>query len=200
MELSLVHIKIVQEYNLQQYYKKYHNTHYLADYESQLKSLIEYYSIDLLETTKTINRNKQKYYRLKKRIEFLLSKGQCWFCTWTISDDNMNKDHRRKLKEIYKDKAYIINVDYALKTNRKHYHGVILCPDCPTPWSYGFCKFIKIKKDSPFVASYMLKFTAHALKVGTEKENILYSRCKIMKLFNFLEKKEKIKKHIKKDI
>lgn len=193
MELSLDNIRIVQEYNLQQYYKKYNNSHYLAEYEKQLKSLIEYYSIDIIETTKAINRNKQKYYRLKKRIEFLLSKGQCWFCTWTISDNNMTKDHRRKLKEIYKNIPYIINVDYAPKTNRKHYHGVILSDVAPNTWDYGFCKFIKINKDSKFISSYMLKFTAHALKCGTEKENILYSRCKVMKLFNFLEKKDKLK-------
>lgn len=194
MELSLENIKIVQEYNLQQYYKKYNNSHYLAEYENQLKSLIEFYSIDLIETTKAINRNKQKYYRVQKKIEFLLNRGQCWFCTWTISDDNMNKDHRRKLKEIYKNVPYIINVDYAPKTNRKHYHGVIMSEQEPSSWDYGFTKFIKINKNSKFISSYMNKFTAHALKEGTQRENILYSRCGIMHMFNVLEKTNKMKK------
>ena len=191
MDITLNDLKLIKEYNYQQYLKKYNINQYDSNLENELVKIIDSKGIDIQVYTKLINNNKQKFYRLHKKLEFLLSHGICYFCTWTISDDNMNKDHRRKLKELYKGMNYIINVDYAPNTNRKHYHGVILSEDLPKSWDYGFCKFMKINTSSRFIAKYINKFTAHALKIGTEKESIIYSKGNVMKAFNFYEKLRK---------
>lgn len=193
MELSPELIQLVKEYNLQQYYKKYNNSHYIGEYDQSLKNLIDFYNVDVSEVTKLINNNCARFYRLRQRIELLFDIAKrhnlkVYFCTWTISDKNMSFDHRRKLKALYKGKDFVINVDYAPKTNRKHYHGIIVCLNCPTSWDYGFCKFIEVNTNSDFISHYIYKFTRHAMKEGTKVEKIIYSRGANVGIINKLHK------------
>ena len=105
--------------------------------------------------------------------------NKLWFCTFTINDEHMKKDHQRKLKDTYKETNYIINVDYGTKTNRKHYHGIIESKKKPISWNYGFCDFREIKIENiNNIAMYINKITNHTLKETTKRERIIYSRIK----------------------
>lgn len=121
----------------------------------------------------------KKFKRIKTRIE-KMDNNNLWFCTWTISDKYLKRDHKRKLKSMYSKFNYIINLDFGKKNGRKHYHGIIESINMPIAWSYGFCKFIKVdNSDSDKLSKYLNKITNHALKDTTlSDERIIYSRKK----------------------
>ena len=126
------------------------------------------------EVNKIINSYNGKRRRIKKRIS-KMNKNNIWFGTYTIEDKYMNKNHTRKLKEILKGKNFIINSDYGDKNKRLHYHAIIESEEEPTTWSYGFCKFIKVKNNNKEALSkYLTKLTNHTIKKTTDK--IIYSR------------------------
>ena len=146
--------------------------------------LLKEENLNYIELHKMIKSNNEKSTRIKKRI-YKMIKNQCWFCTYTIEDKYMNKDHARKLKEINKGKNYIINVDYGKTTNRKHYHGIIESEEEPKKWEYGYCKMIPInlieEKEIKNITKYINKLTAHTLKDSTKREKIIYSRARAIK-------------------
>ena len=162
-------------------YKGYWNKKNKQIFYQGLKILKEN-NVKFIDIRRKIKSNDGKYNRINKRIKKML-KNKCWFCTWTIKEKNLNKNHTRKLKELYNGKNYIINCDYGTKTNRKHYHGIIESEEEPIKWEYGYCKFIEIEINedatSKRISKYINKLTAHALKENTEK--IIYSRTKKLK-------------------
>ena len=130
---------------------------------------------DFLELSKKVKSRTEKIKRIKNRLD-KMKKEQLWFCTWTIEEKYLCRDHTRKLKELYKGYNYIINVDYGTINERKHYHGVIESPEEPTSWDYGFCKMIKVKNNSKKLREYLIKLTYHTIKKTTKEERIIYSR------------------------
>lgn len=165
-------------------------THYLLN---SLSIDLNGLNLDINDSLKLYNRLYQQFYRVRKRIELLLSLGTCYFITLTISDDKMNIDHRRYIKKLFKGFDFIINVDYSPTNNRKHYHGVVYCPGVMPESNLGFYKYEKINSSSQFLSKYILKFTRHAIKEGTQAERILYSRGGRLAMINYLNKFEKSK-------
>lgn len=187
-------MKLVREYDKYNFYHLVKKEKFIEEIYQQLKKQIEENNIDLDSIRKKIKSNDSKYYLIQKKIKRYIEMGDnLYFCTWTIEDKNMKKDHNRKLKELYKGLEYIINTDYAPETNRKHYHGIIRAKEEPQKWEYGFCKFQLIKRNNQrALAKYIIKITAHALK--EEKTKIIYSRTKAESEMIKKEKIEKIKK------
>lgn len=159
-----------------QVYRCYGVDSSLNDLFNDIKSK---YNISYKDIINLRNSDYKKYNRIRNRI-YNMDLDNIWFCTWTINDNNLDKNHRRKLKELYSGLNYVINVDYGAKNGRKHYHGILECFNIPISWDYGFCKFIKIHfNDVDSISKYINKFTNHALKDTTiSEERILYSRLK----------------------
>ena len=126
------------------------------------------------ELRKKINNYQGKQKRIRTRIKNM-DPNKLWFGTYTINNENINKNHSRRLKEINNGLNYIINSDYGDNTNRLHFHGIIESEEEPKKWEYGFCKFIKIKNNNiEALAKYIDKLTNHTIKETTKK--IIYSR------------------------
>lgn len=127
-----------------------------------------------LDLKKIIKSYYDKRTRIKKRIN-KMNKENIWFITYTINDNNMNKNHTRKLKEILKNKNYIINEDYGKQTKRLHYHAIVESIEEPKKWEYGFTKIEKIKNyNTEAITKYITKLTNHTIKNTATK--IIYSR------------------------
>ena len=180
--------------------QKYLNLNYKnTDYKRYIKYQIEHYNYinDNISFKKLINiglkeleNNNYKYLELEKKVNSYNGKkrriekrikqmdpNKIWFATYTINDNNMNKDHVRKLKELLKENKYIINSDYGDKNNRLHYHAIIESEEEPKNWEYGFCKFLKIENyNTQALSKYLNKLTNHSIKETTKK--IIYSRMK----------------------
>lgn len=138
---------------------------------------------------KVINRlhaKASRYNRLLKRIMSYLECGTCWFVTLTWRDDVLEKTEeltrrkyvRRWLKSI--SKLYIANIDFGGKTDREHYHAVVLAedPEIFQTWKHGFINVQQIrydKKSAEKISHYVIKLTNHAVKDTTKNRRVIYS-------------------------
>lgn len=150
--------------------------------EKKYKEFKEKYKTNLEEIIKFTNRYNNRRYRLIKRIKKMIEikedNQEIKFCTWTIKNEYMKLDHKRILKDMYKNYIYVINVDYSAK-GRKHYHGIIITNEKLNPWKYGRCNFKKINTiNENSLGKYILKLSYHALKCNTKFEKVMYSRIK----------------------
>lgn len=138
------------------------------------------YNTNLKEIIKFKNRYENRRYRLIKRIKKMIElkneNEELKFCTWTIKNEYMKLDHKRILKEMYKNNMYCINVDYGAN-GRKHYHGIVVTTKKLEAWKYGNCKFETINTlNEHTLGKYILKLSYHALKCNTKFEKVIYSR------------------------
>ena len=143
-----------------------------------------------LEFEKLLNGRYCKVSRIKKRLIYLLSRyDYIWFCTFTFSNDYINKCTRTKrdlIKDVINthDFKYILNVDYGKTTEREHYHCII-----GTNWDMNVnqyiqsiypchCLAIQCKKgrgDFVRLSKYINKLTNHCIKATTKRQRILYN-------------------------
>lgn len=161
------------------------------DYDTALNIWWFYkYSKDFQDCLKIIHADNRRYNRLLSRILFFMNCGSCLFITLTFTDDvleNTTQETRRKyVRRFIKENSsmYIANIDYGAKTNREHYHGVIVKSDPKfiDKWQYGYssAKFICDRKDDKDrIARYMLKIANHFVKSSVRRNYVIYSRNNI---------------------
>lgn len=122
--------------------------------------------------------------RLKKRIEFIMSLGECTFLTLTFNDDVLDKtssDTRRQHVFRYlktQSSFYVANIDFGSKHGREHYHAIILGRADLTAWHDGAinAKPIISSSDPLRLGHYINKLVNHAIKETTKRNHIIYSR------------------------
>lgn len=121
--------------------------------------------------------------RLKSRIFNMLEKGTCYFLTLTFEDNFINlKDNtkRRYVTDYLKSisNIYIANQDFGSKTNREHYHAIILADSIDINWKYGFQCNLKCygNKDNK-LGIYVAKLSNHAIKNTNKRSVMIYSKC-----------------------
>lgn len=132
----------------------------------------------------------QKVSRIKRRLVYLLSRtSYVWFCTFTFSNDYINKCTRTKrdlIKSVLNthDFKYMLNIDYGKKTEREHYHCILgtdinfdvnqfIQSEYPC-----YCLAIPVKvgeADFQRLAKYINKLTNHCIKATTKRQRILYN-------------------------
>lgn len=142
------------------------------------------------EYERVLNARYNKVSRIKKRLIYLLSRyDYIWFCTFTFSNDYINKCNRTKrdlIKDVINthDFKYILNVDYGKTTEREHYHCVI-----GTNWDMNVNQFIqshypchclaiqckKGREDFSRLSKYINKLTNHCIKATTKRQRLLYN-------------------------
>lgn len=120
-----------------------------------------------------------RYYRIKKRIESILSLNNPYFVTLTFNDDILNNDQINRRREIQRylksiSNNYVANIDFGKLNNREHYHAVCdLIRD--KEYKLGFSDFEKINNyNVENIAKYTSKLTNHAKK--GKKYRFIYSR------------------------
>ena len=112
-----------------------------------------------------------------------------WFCTFTFSDNYINKCDRTKrdlIKSVLNthDFKYILNIDYGKKTEREHYHCIIgtdidFNVNQFIQSSYPcYCLAIECKKgrgDFERLGKYINKLTNHCIKATTKRQRLVYN-------------------------
>lgn len=131
-----------------------------------------------------------KVSRVKKRLFYLFYEYKyIWFCTFTFSDNMINKCRRTKLNAIKKcinqfDFKYILNIDYGKTTEREHYHCIIgtnkkidLDKDFKEKYN-SFCSAFMVNNkidDLKRLSKYINKLTNHCIKSTCKRERIIYN-------------------------
>lgn len=121
--------------------------------------------------------------RLKRRIEDMLSAGDCLFLTLTFKDsvfETTSPDTRRQyIRKFLKqfNTRYVANKDYGEKNGREHYHAVIQINNINAKlWRYGALNFEKIVlKNARALSKYVAKLKNHAIKETTREDRVIYS-------------------------
>lgn len=149
----------------------------------------EYFEVNP-DYEKVLKARYSKVSRIKRRFIYLLSRyDYIWFCTFTFSNDYINKCDRTKrdlIKSVINthDFKYILNIDYGKKTEREHYHCII-----GTNINFDVAQFInnnypcfsksilvkKGKDDFQRMSKYINKLTNHCIKATTKRQRILYN-------------------------
>ena len=142
------------------------------------------------EFEKMLQARYQKVSRIKRRLVYLLSRtSYVWFCTFTFSNDYINKCTRTKrdlIKSVLNthDFKYMLNIDYGKKTEREPYHCILgtdinfdvnqfIQSEYPC-----YCLAIPVKvgeDDFKRLAKYINKLTNHCIKATTKRQRILYN-------------------------
>lgn len=142
------------------------------------------------EYEKILQARYQKVSRIKKRFMYLLTRyDYVWFCTFTFSNDYINKCTRTKrdlIKSVIDthDFKYILNIDYGKKNEREHYHCVLA-----TNWNIDVNQYFqshypcftfshickKGRYDFESLSKYINKLTNHCIKATTKRQRLLYN-------------------------
>lgn len=176
----------------------------MIDYNEQLlNNLIDYnkkryfsFKNDLpfeynKEYEKLLNARIQKVGRIKKRLLYLFVRyNYIWFCTFTFSEEYINKCERTKRDLIKKvlnthDFKYILNIDYGKSTQRQHFH-CILATNIDMDINYyfqsyydgGYSLSIQCKKgsdDLTRLTKYIDKLVNHCIKATTNRQRLVYN-------------------------
>ena len=167
-------IKNVIDYNKQRYYAFKNQTEFIVNQEFE----------------KILNARNHKVQRIKKRFLYLLYRYKfIWFCTFTFSNDYINKSERTKRDLIKKyinipGFYYILNVDYGKSTERQHFHCILAtnidvnldqflqsnypCHSYSLLCNTSLQDFVKVSK-------YINKLVNHCLKASTNKQRLVYN-------------------------
>lgn len=132
------------------------------------------------------NTIRKRCQRLRNALEQMFEIGNCIFVTLTFRDDVLDstkEDTRREyvtraLKAM--SDVYVANIDYGELNEREHYHGIVVSDKIDfTLWDYGgiFAERCIDSKQSKYnLSEYIDKFVNHALKQGTKRRNVIYSK------------------------
>lgn len=131
-----------------------------------------------------------KLSRIKKRFLYLLCRRKyIFFCTFTFSDEYIDKCDRTK-KDLIKnaimdssdDSYYILNIDYGKNTEREHYHAIIGSNydiSFPLMVNYDCFSYIEpircTKDDLVRITKYINKLSNHCVKDTTFNRRIIYN-------------------------
>ena len=141
--------------------------------------------------------NKDRNYRLSKRMKKMILTGRALFLTLTFNDVFLNRDtsaitRRRYVARFLKEQCdcYVANKDFGEDDNftkREHYHALVV-PKCEKidfqPYREGFdnssinFKRVKVSEASTrSISLYINKLTRHSLKSVGKYERLIYSRA-----------------------
>ena len=161
------------------------------DYETAVEQRFfyrQFFPEDWHEAELVADANKHQIYRLRKRIETMLTtSSDCSFLTLTFRDDVLAKTssetRRQYVRKWLKDVSteYVANIDFGSKNGREHYHAVSNARVDPTTWLYGACNVQAVRynpesKSCVKLAKYVSKLTNHAIKETTKRCALIYSR------------------------
>ena len=145
---------------------------------------------EYFEAKKIIRANNVRLYRLRKRIDSMLSNYKCCFLTLTFRDDvfiSTTDIERRKAVSRYLKSfgvPYVANLDFGAEKDREHYHA-LLCVESIDykEWfeKFGAIKSKKVRlsdldKSKSKLSKYICKLSNHAIKDTTKRSALLYSR------------------------
>ena len=163
------------EYNKKRFYSFKNNTPFEYDHNFE----------------KLLNARIQKVGRIKKRLLYLLIRYKyIWFCTFTFSNDYIDKCERTKrdlIKSVLNthDFKYILNIEYGKNTQRQHFHCIIatdidmdLNQYFQSYYSGGFSLSIQCKKgidDLQRLTKYIDKLVNHCIKATTNRQRLVYN-------------------------
>lgn len=148
------------------------------------QQLYQNYDSELIKEAQRLNDSfYHRQLRLKRRIEDMLSAGDCLFLTLTFKDsvfETTNEDTRRQYIRKFLKKfntRYVANKDYGEKNGREHYHAVIQIDKINAKlWRYGSLNFEKIvNANAKALSKYVAKLKNHAIKETTRNDRIIYS-------------------------
>lgn len=162
------------------------------DIESDYTKILWQFGPHYIKEARKINRASfKRILRLRDRITYYFSLGQCIFGTLTFTDEVLsctNFTTRRKyVTRFLKSQSdnYLANVDYGVDdryTKREHYHFLIVSDRVdPTFWNdnFGFTWLEKIHRlDDKTLALYVSKLCNHAIKDSTKRNCYIFSRRK----------------------
>ena len=167
-----------------------------------LKKIIEYnknrfdsflhdsYFEPIPEYEKILHARYQKTSRIKRRLVYLLSRyDYIWFCTFTFSDEYINRSERTKrdlIKSVLNtnDFKYILNIDYGKQTMREHFHCIVATNfnmDLDEYFKKNYkCFSLSIQckngyNDLTRLSKYIDKLVNHCIKATTNKQRIVYN-------------------------
>lgn len=136
------------------------------------------------------NLNKSNYKRtsrLRSRITSMVLSGYAQFLTLTFTDDVLSQT-TENTRRVYVARwcktygyDYVANIDFGPKTDREHYHAVILVndPKIALKWPYGFFSARQCgssESDLAKLSKYISKLTYHAIKGTTRGVRIIYAK------------------------
>lgn len=192
MELGFVDLqrKISKAFFAESYFERtgqiiYSELDYDTAYEEYL-FLLENCPDEWNEACKINYATYKRVKRLKDRVSYLLSNGDCTFVTLTFTDEVLAttspETRRRYITRFLKrfDVPYIANKDFGSKNGREHYHAVIQSQNIDySLYEYGAINGEKIrnsKNDDIKLAKYISKLTNHAIKETCNGSKIIYSK------------------------
>lgn len=124
--------------------------------------------------------------RLRSVLEKMFNIGNCIFVTLTFRDDVLDstsaETRRRYVTRTMKtmSNVYVANIDYGELNEREHYHGIVVSDKIDfTLWDYGWIfaeRCIDSQQSIDKLSQYIDKFVNHALKQGTKRRNVIYSK------------------------
>lgn len=143
------------------------------------------------EYERLLNARIQKVGRIKKRLLYLLLRYEnIWFCTFTFSDNYINKSERTK-RDLIKnylnthDFKYILNIDYGKTTQRQHFHCILATnldfdvnQYFQSFYKGGYSLSIQCKKgidDLTRLTKYIDKLVNHCIKATTNRQRLVYN-------------------------
>ena len=154
--------------------------------DAKFYDMIYFNDSDYIEATKINNCAYHRAIRLKKKIEKMLSMGNCVFLTLTFTNDILESTTEKTRKTYVKrylkscSDYYIANIDYGKKNDREHYHAIILTDKVNYKlWhKIGAIKGERIRANGVSetkLGKYISKLTNHAIKETTKRNAIIYS-------------------------
>lgn len=124
--------------------------------------------------------------RLRNVLEQMFEIGNCIFVSLTFRDDVLDsttaETRRRYVTRALKamSDVYVANIDYGELNEREHYHGIVVSDKIDfTLWDYGWIfaeRCIDSQQSIDKLSEYIDKFVNHALKQGTKRRNVIYSK------------------------
>lgn len=151
--------------------------------------LYNYYEVNFPKEFKECKRiwhaHLSRVSRLKKRVESIVSRGDCVFVTLTFNEKSMQyKESVRKqyVKEYLSslECAYVANIDYGKKYEREHYHALVAVDRVDfKEWKYGRIngkRVLNHTNDISRISKYIAKLVNHAIKETNKRQVVMYSR------------------------
>ena len=141
--------------------------------------------------------NKNRAFRLSKRIEKMILTGNALFLTLTFNDTFLSRStspitRRRYIARFLKEQCvcYVANKDFGENdkyTKREHYHALVVpksekidfkpYKDAFDNSSINFKRVRKCEASTKSVSLYINKLTRHSLKSVGRYERLIYSRA-----------------------
>ena len=143
---------------------KFHQLCNLIGEDPDDKSLYHEYTEDELNSLFQLKQQRyQKRSRVNKWFDYWLTQqGKClYFLTFTFNDDALLKKASARKKSVYRQiegfDDYICNIDFGEKSNREHYHAVIVADEESKElmnWKYSKFKHSYFDNESPLFEDY----------------------------------------------